>query len=226
MLTSLFITGTNTNVGKTIATRALLQTLNDNTSSAIGYKPIIKTKFQKTSVQDELNKFTSTIIQSSPITLTANEIKPVIIQNSQEKESVIDFNEINKKITILRQKANYIIIEGCGGWRHLLDQQMFYSDWVIQQKIPVILVVGIQPGCINHAVLTAHAIIQDGIRLIGWIANRINPGLTCYAQIIDRLQRHIPAPKLGEIPYLLRPEERNLSEYIDKKLLKNMMKNC
>lgn len=62
MLTSLFITGTNTNVGKTIATRALLQTLNDNTSSAIGYKPIIKTKFQKTSVQDELNQFTSTIL--------------------------------------------------------------------------------------------------------------------------------------------------------------------
>ncbi|HGJ5898504.1 dethiobiotin synthase [Arsenophonus apicola] len=226
MLTNLFITGTNTHVGKTIATRALLQSLNNNAGSAIGYKPIIETKFQKTSVVDELTKFTSTIIQSSPISLTANEINPIIIQNSQEQESVIDFNEINKKITILKQKANYIIIEGCGGWRHLLNQQTFYSDWVIQQKIPVILVVGIQPGCINHALLTAHAIIQDGVSLIGWIANRINPGLTSYAQIIDRLQCHIPAPKLGEIPYLLRPEERDLSEYIDKKLLKNMMRNC
>jgi len=108
MLTSLFITGTNTNVGKTIATRALLQSLNDNSSSAIGYKPIIKTKFQETSVVDEINKFTSTISQSSPISLTANEINPVIIQNSHEKELVIDFNQINKKITILKQKANYI----------------------------------------------------------------------------------------------------------------------
>lgn len=226
MLTSLFITGTNTNVGKTIATRALLQSLNDNSSSAIGYKPIIKTKFQETSVLDEINKFTSTISQSSPISLTANEINPVIIQNSHEKELVIDFNQINKKITILKQKANYILIEGCGGWRHLVNSQTFYSNWVIQQEMPVILVVGIQPGCINHAVLTAHAIIQDGVSLVRWIANRINPGLTCYAQIINRLQCHIPAPKLGEVPYLLRPEERDLSEYMDKKLIKNIIRGC
>ncbi len=100
-----------------------------------------------------------------------------MIQNSHEKELVIDFNQINKKITILKQKANYIIIEGCGGWgwRHLVNPQTFYSDWVIQQEMPVILVVGIQPCCINHAVLTAHAIIQDGVSLVGWIANRINP---------------------------------------------------
>lgn len=158
-----------------------------------------------TSVLDEINKFISTISQSSSISLTANEINPVIIQNSHEKELVIDFNQINKKMTILKQKANSILIESCGGWRYLVNSQMFYSDLIIQQKIPVILVVDIQPGCSSHSVLTVHAIIQDCVSLVGWIANHIDPGLTCYAQIINRLQCHIMAPKLGEIPYLLLP---------------------
>ncbi|MFV9998224.1 MAG: AAA family ATPase [Arsenophonus endosymbiont of Dermacentor nuttalli] len=97
MLTSLFITGTNTNVGKTIVTHALLQSLNDSNSNAIGYKLIIKTKSQETSILSELNKVTSTILQSSPISVTSNEINPIIIQNSHENEQLIDFNKINKK---------------------------------------------------------------------------------------------------------------------------------
>lgn len=99
MLTSLFITGTNTSFGKTIVNRykCLLQSLNDSNCSTIGYKPIIKTKFQETSILNELNKVTSTILQSSPISVTSNEINPIIIQNSQENEQLIDFNKINKK---------------------------------------------------------------------------------------------------------------------------------
>ncbi len=80
---------------------------------------------------------------------------------------------------------------------------------VKDQRVGVILVVGIQHGCVNHALLTADAIRADGLPLIGWMANRINPGLAHYAQIIDRLQHHIKAPLIGEIPYLLRPEEKS-----------------
>lgn len=70
-------------------------------------------------------------------------------------------------------------------------------------------------GCISHALLTAQAILHDGLPLLGWVANRINPGLAQYAKIIDVLQDKIPAPLLGELPYLPRAETRDLSRYFD-----------
>ena len=80
------------------------------------------------------------------------------------------------------------------------------SEWVVQEQLPALMVVGIQEGCINHALLTAQAIANDGLPLIGWVANRINPGLAHYAEIIDVLGKKLPAPLIGELPYLPRAE--------------------
>lgn len=85
--------------------------------------------------------------------------------------------------------------------------------------MPVILVVGIQLGCINHAILTAEAIERDGLKIAGWVANRINPGLAYYAETIAALKQNISAPCIGELPYLARPEERDLSGFIDLSLI-------
>ncbi|CNB56009.1 dithiobiotin synthetase [Yersinia similis] len=74
---------------------------------------------------------------------------------------------------------------------------------------------GIKLGCINHALLTAQAIINDGLPLLGWIANRINPGLAHYAETITMLRERLPAPQLGQLPYLPRPEEKPLAKYLD-----------
>ena len=70
------------------------------------------------------------------------------------------------------------------------------SEWVVQEQLPVLMVVGIQEGCINHALLTAQAIANDGLPLIGWVANRINPGLAHYAEIIDVLGKKLSARSL------------------------------
>jgi len=80
-------------------------------------------------------------------------------------------------------------------------------------------VVGIKEGCISHALLTAEAIAADGLTLAGWVANRINPGLAHYAEIIDVLRDKLNAPLLGELPYLPRAEQRDLSGYLDVTLL-------
>lgn len=80
--------------------------------------------------------------------------------------------------------------------------------------MPVILVVGIKQGCINHALLTAQAIRQSGLQLQGWIANRINPGLSHYSEIIRFLSDKIDAPLIGKIPYIHKPEEQELGQYI------------
>ncbi len=112
-----------------------------------------------------------------------------------------------------------MVVEGTGGWRSLMNDGRPLSCWVVEQQLPVVLVVGIQSGCISHALLTAEAIAQDGLPLLGWVANRINPGLAQYSDIIEILREKISAPLLGELPYLPRAEQRDLTPYIDISLL-------
>lgn len=96
------------------------------------------------------------------------------------------------------------------------------SEWVVQEQIPVLIVVGIQDGCMNHAQLTAQAVLQDGLPLIGWVANRINPCMAHYARIIEALKKVLPCPLLGEIPYLSRPEEKELGHFIDLSVISDL----
>ncbi|CBJ81448.1 putative dethiobiotin synthetase with nucleotide triphosphate hydrolase domain [Xenorhabdus bovienii str. Jollieti] len=213
MLTRLFVTGTDTNIGKTVVTRALLQVFNREGTTAVGYKPIAT---EKQETPEGIRNHDALVIhKSSPVQVSYEEINPIIWESNYEEGNQINFVQMTKSLKNLSQKADRVIIEGNGGWRLLLQDDSFYSDWVVQEKLPVILVVGIQAGCVSHAILTAQSIINDGVPLIGWIANRINPGLAHYAKTLDRLRYHIPAPQLGEIPYLLRPEERDLSCYLD-----------
>ncbi|HFT1972482.1 TPA: AAA family ATPase [Escherichia coli] len=102
-------------------------------------------------------------------------------------------------------------------------KEMPLSEWVVQEQLPVLMVVGIQEGCINHALLTAQAIANDGLPLIGWVANRINPGLAHYAEIIDVLGKKLPAPLIGELPYLPRAEQRELGQYIRLAMLRSVL---
>ena len=130
-------------------------------------------------------------------------------------ELTINYCAMTEGLQQISAMADAVVVEGSGGWRTLMNDMRTYSDWVIQEQLPVVMVVGIQLGCINHALLTSQAILNDGLPLVGWVANRINPGLANSAEVINALRRKIPAPQLGELPYLPRPEQRELSSYID-----------
>lgn len=121
---------------------------------------------------------------------------------------------LSQRLAALSESAERVIVEGTGGWRCLMNNERPLSEWVISEKMPVILVVGIKLGCINHALLTAEAIMDDGLTLCGWVANRINPGLAEYASIIRVLEKQLQAPLLGQIPYLPRVEQRDLTGYL------------
>ncbi|MGG4662667.1 dethiobiotin synthase [Providencia vermicola] len=209
---NLFITGTDTDVGKTVSTLAILQALNGQGIKAVGYKPIADQCID--TPEGVRNKDALLIHSVSKDLVSYDEVNPVRITDNYSHENSIDFSKIKQGLEHLHEQCDMVVIEGNGGWRYLLDDNTFYADWLKGQSVGVILVVGIQHGCVNHALLTADAIRADGLPLIGWMANRINPGLAHYAQIIDRLQHHIKAPLIGEIPYLLRPEERDLGHYL------------
>lgn len=215
MLKRFFITGTNARVGKTVVARAFLQALVKNGRSAVGYKPVARTNSAKQSgsYQKEIDLLQST----SSITLPADIINPLVLceGGSSEDDTRMDYHLLSDRLAQLGCQHDSVAIEGCSGWRSLMNDRRPLSDWVIKEQLPVLIVVGIQDGCINHAQLTAQAIMHDGLPLIGWVANRINPCMANYARIIDALSQVLPCPLLGEIPYLSRPEERDLSQYID-----------
>ncbi|KNH29306.1 dethiobiotin synthase [Pantoea vagans] len=216
----LFVTGTDTAVGKTVVSRALLQSFIQARLSAVGYKPVARCAVK---TADGLRNKDAQVLQSaSSIDLPYQAINPLAFQEEEictHPSQIIDYALLTQGLSSLTQQADRVVVEGTGGWRSLMNDGRPLSCWVVEQQLPVVLVVGIQSGCISHALLTAEAIAQDGLPLVGWVANRINPGLAQYSDIIEILREKISAPLLGELPYLPRAEQRDLTAYIDISLL-------
>ncbi|MBJ3816179.1 ATP-dependent dethiobiotin synthetase BioD [Shimwellia pseudoproteus] len=216
MFKRFFITGTDTAVGKTVVSRALLQALAASGECVAGYKPVAKGS--KMTPEGLRNKDALVLQSTSTLDLPYSAVNPVAL--SEEESSVahsspINYSLLSEGLAHLSGRADHVLVEGTGGWRSLMNDLRPLSEWVVQEQLPVLMVVGIQEGCINHAILTAQAVANGGLPLIGWVANRINPGLAHYAEIIDVLSKKIPAPLIGELPYLPRAEQRELSQYID-----------
>lgn len=212
----LFITGTDTAVGKTVVSRALLQYLARAGLSAVGFKPVARNAMQ--SAEGLRSKDALILQSSSTLALPYDAINPLIYEEdevSTRPREPMNYGLLNQSLQRLEQQAECVVVEGTGGWRSLMNDAKPLSGWVAQHQIPVVLVVGIKQGCLNHALLTAEAIARDGLPLAGWIANRINPGLAHYAELISVLSTHIDAPLLGELPYLPRAEQRDLAGYLD-----------
>ena len=224
MLNRFFITGTDTSVGKTVVSRALLQALAASGKRVAGYKPVAKGS--KETAEGLRNKDALVLQAVSSLDLPYDAINPIAL--SEEESSVahscpINYTLLSDGLANLSQQVDNVVVEGTGGWRSLMHDLRPLYELVVQEQLPVLMVVGIQEGCINHALLTAQAIANDGLPLIGWVANRINPGLAHYAEIIDVLSKKLPAPLIGELPYLPRPEQRELSQYVDLAMLRNVL---
>lgn len=225
---SLFITGTDTNVGKTIVTRALLQTLAQYDVPVVPYKPIacggaeeLPTELPQDDYASEDNSDVLTLLKSTLPQVQYREINSYTFTHSStpvfaalDAVRHIHVEKLNYDLTRLQKKYHNILVEGTYGWLTPINKDFSFADWVQQNKMPVILVVGIKEGCANHALLTAQAIKASGVSLIGWVANRINPGLRHYVELVEMLTQKIDAPLLGQIPYIGRPEEKELHQFI------------
>ncbi|MGK3141361.1 dethiobiotin synthase [Pantoea sp. C2G6] len=216
----LFVTGTDTAVGKTVVSRALLQSFIQMKLSAVGYKPVARCAVK--TAEGLRNKDAQVLQSASSLDLPYQAVNPLVFQEEEictHPSQIIQYELLTQGLSSLTQQADRVVVEGTGGWRSLMNDGRPLSCWVVEQRLPVVLVVGIQAGCISHALLTAEAIEQDGLPLVGWVANRINPGLAQYSDIIEVLREKISAPLLGELPYLPRAEQRDLTPYIDISLL-------
>ncbi|URL07616.1 dethiobiotin synthase [Avibacterium sp. 21-595] len=221
-----FVTGTDTNVGKTVSSRAIIQALQNQGIQIVGYKPIACCQedwaYRESPIESdygqENNSDVLTLIDATKENVTYRDVNSYSFSHSlpmlSEDGERIDIKKINADLTALTQRYQSVLVEGAFGWLTPMNKEYSFASWAISHKMPVVLVVGIKEGCINHALLTAQSIQQSGLPLLGWIANRINPGLAHYAEMIEMLSEKIDAPLLGQIPYVHRPEEQELGHYI------------
>ncbi|HGS5453978.1 TPA: dethiobiotin synthase [Vibrio cholerae] len=219
MRNAIFIAGTDTDVGKTVASKAILQALATHNIATIGYKPVAagsdKTEF------GYRNSDTLHLMKAATVDMPYEDVNPyaLVLPTSphiaaKHENVTIDYALLSNKLSKHKQNAELVVVEGAGGWRVPTSDSDCLSTWVKQERLPVILVVGIKLGCLSHAILTAEAIRADGLELVGWIANRINPGTEHYAEIIEHLEGRLGAPKLGEIPYMPKAKRQELGKFI------------
>ncbi|MDU6923061.1 dethiobiotin synthase [Franconibacter helveticus] len=202
-----FITGTDTEVGKTVASCALLQAAALAGYRTAGYKPVASGS--EMTEEGVRNSDALALQRNSSVPLSYEQVNPLAFMEptsphivSAEEGRPVDFATLSAGLAALEPLADWVQVEGAGGWFTPLSETATFADWVRETQLPVILVVGVKLGCINHALLTAQAIQAAGLPFAGWIANDVQPPGKRHQEYMATLKRLLPAPLLGEIPWL------------------------
>lgn len=215
-----YITGTDTGIGKTVASAALLHALRARGLRAVGMKPVASGCER---VEGQWRNEDAIALQdaSDPRPAYAD-INPYALPAATApelaaREAGIDIAlpPILDAYRRLAAQADAVIVEGVGGWAAPLSAQLDQRDLVLALRLPVIMVVGLRLGCINHARLTAQAIAADGAMLTGWIGNDVDPALPQADAYFDLLRPRLTAPCLGRLPFSARPSGERLAVHID-----------
>jgi dethiobiotin synthetase len=199
-----FITATDTGAGKTAVTCALLRGLRTAGIRACGFKPIAAGGIH--TAQGFFNDDALALQRAAETDVPYIHINPCLYHEpiaphiaAAHASRPVDIAAIQAAHAALASQFSVILAEGAGGWLVPLNAHLLLGDWVAAQGWPVILVVGMRLGCLNHALLSAEA-IQRRTRLAGWVANCLPPAMPFWEENIASLERYIPAPLLGVLP--------------------------
>jgi dethiobiotin synthase len=198
-----FVTGTDTEIGKTFVACALLHTLRRAGLSAVAMKPIAA-GFDDSGRNDDVERLLAASSLQPPRELVnpygfKAAIAPHIA--AAEEGRHIELTQIVAAFAQLQTLADAVLVEGVGGFCVPLDRTHDTADLAAALKLPVIMVVGMRLGCINHALLTQQAILARGLPLAGWVANRIDPAMLRCSENIAALQERLTAPLLGVVEH-------------------------
>ena len=215
-----FVTGTDTGVGKTLISCALLYGFAATGKSVVGMKPVAAGGIEGAAelINDDVAALRAAGTVEAPLALVnpycfKSPIAPHIA--AQQAGVAIDITRIAQAYAQLAAMADAVIVEGVGGFCVPLNRSEDSADMARQLGLPLILVVGVRLGCLNHALLTAQAICARGLRLAGWVANRVDPHMAAGADNIAALTQRLNAPLLGEIAYAELPDPRRVAEALD-----------
>ncbi|MCQ8876744.1 dethiobiotin synthase [Pseudoalteromonas shioyasakiensis] len=202
-----FITGTDTDAGKTHVTSLLLKLLAQHKKRAMGFKPIAsgcEMAFDQLVNADALILMESATVSAKYDIINPFSFAPAIAPHiaAQKVGTTLSVANISAAYQQTKlQGSDYILTEGAGGWALPLNDSEYLYDWVKAEQLPVILVVGMKLGCINHALLTAAHMQSMGVNCIGWIANQIDDEMDEYQANLESLKQRLPFPLLAISPY-------------------------
>jgi dethiobiotin synthetase len=205
-----FITGTDTGVGKTLIACALLKALAARGLKAAGMKPVAAgaVRTARGLVNDDVEALRAASSATVAHTL-ANPycFEPAIAPHLAARLAgiVIDVDRIVRAYTELTRRADAIVVEGVGGFCVPLGPDADTAGLAQRLGLPVVLVVGMRLGCLNHALLTIRAISAYGLELAGWVANRIDPAMSAIDENVAALAERIDAPLMADVPYVPTP---------------------
>lgn len=199
-----FITGTDTGVGKTYVSVGLLHYLNERGRRAAGMKPIAS-GCERTP-EGLRNDDALRILEASVPALSYELVNPYSFEPpiaphiaASKAGTRIELDRILDSFDAIRSRVEYVVVEGVGGWEVPVSEEAGMPDLAVSLGLPVILVVGIRLGCINHALLTADAVRARGLELAGWIANEVDTAVEEEQAVIEAIAKRIGAPVLGSV---------------------------
>lgn len=218
---SYFITGTDTGVGKTLVSCALLHAFAAQGKRTVGMKPVAAGLDERGNNEDVLALRAASTLSAAPGQINPYRFYPAIAPHlaAQHAGVRIEFARIATSFRELAAQADEVIVEGAGGFRVPLGDDLDTADLARRLDLPVILVVGMRLGCINHALLTIDAIAASGLQCVGWVANCITPEMPFLNENITALRQRMSAPLLGTVNYQLALEARTAALQLDVSLL-------
>lgn len=217
---SCFVTGTDTEIGKTLISGALLHALGQAGVRAAGMKPVAAGAEEREGVLR--NEDVDFLYEAAPLKLPRELTTPYLFRTPAAPHiaAALECQPIEPRRIVVayeqvRAQAEAVVVEGVGGWRVPLTNSYDTSDLARQLGLPVILVVGLRLGCINHALLTAEAIAARGLRLAGWVANTVDPAMGHADGNVEAIAARLNAPLLGRVPRLDQPSAAAAAAHLD-----------
>ncbi|MFL6676866.1 MAG: dethiobiotin synthase [Burkholderiaceae bacterium] len=210
---NLFVVGTDTGIGKTHVTCALLHALARRHARVCGMKPIASGGVQ---AEDGLaNEDSIAHRAASTVRVPPSLDNPILLPeplsphlSAARAGTSIDLDVVLKAVAELRARTDALVVEGAGGFLVPLGETQTGADLAVAMGLSIVLVVGMRLGCLNHALLTAEAIRARGLVLAGWVANRVDPGFLCPDENLDYLRTHLGAPLWADLPFSAPPDPR------------------
>ena len=225
MSAAFFVTGTDTDVGKTTIAAGLLRAARLAGLSTAAVKPVASGC--EDGVDGLRNSDALALLAECSLPLSYAEVNPFAFAPAIAPHLAAREAGVPLKVealaaavqAVLAQQADFTLVEGAGGWRVPLDGQATLAELPVALDLPVILVVGVRLGCINHALLTAEAIARDGLRLAGWVANVLDPQTSRLDDNLRTLTERLAAPCLGRVPRLQQADAAAVARHLNIGLL-------
>lgn len=222
MTRGFFITGTDTDAGKTWVALGLLKVLADAGCRTAAFKPVACGGIE--TAQGLRNEDALLLGEHATLRASYEEVNPYFFAApiaphlaAHDAGVRIDLTRIKAQFDMLAARADVVIVEGAGGALVPLNEGETMADMARLLGLPVVLVVGMRLGCLNHALLSAESIAHHGLKLAGWVANAIQPEFSELERNIEALRERIAAPLLGRVPYLPQRDVNQIAAALDAK---------